>query len=55
MATTDLLIHKPVVGCSPHVEEELPMTMQIGMIGTDGVLIASDKVHESGIGGARRL
>jgi hypothetical protein len=24
------------------VEEELPMTMQVGMVGTDGVLIASD-------------
>jgi hypothetical protein len=42
MATTDLLIHNPVVGCSPRIEEELPMTIQVGMVGTDGILIAGD-------------
>lgn len=30
------------VGFPPVVEEELPMTMQVGMVGTDGVLIAGD-------------
>lgn len=42
MVATDLLIHRPVVGFSPHVEEEFPMTMQIGMVGTDGIVLASD-------------
>jgi hypothetical protein len=42
MTTTDLLIYRPVVGCPPHIEEEFPMTMQVGMVGTDGILIASD-------------
>jgi hypothetical protein len=31
-----------VVGFPLDVEEEIPMTMQVGMVGTDGVLIASD-------------
>jgi len=31
-----------VVGFPPVKEEELLMTMQVGMVGTDGVLIASD-------------
>jgi len=30
------------VGFPSSVEEELPMTMQAGMVGTDGILIASD-------------
>ena len=38
----DVLFHNPSVGCSSDIEEEIPMTMQIGMVGTDGVLIASD-------------
>jgi hypothetical protein len=42
MATTDLLIHRPVVGCSPHVEEEQPMTLQVALVGTDGIVLASD-------------
>jgi hypothetical protein len=33
--------------------EEIPMTMQVGMVGTDGILIASDKVWTlSGIRGS---
>jgi hypothetical protein len=30
------------VGFPPSIEEEIPMTMQVGMVGTNGVLIASD-------------
>jgi len=30
------------VGFSPLVGEELPMTIQVGMVGTDGILIAGD-------------
>jgi hypothetical protein len=30
------------VGCPPSIEEEIPMTMQVGFVGTDGVLLASD-------------
>jgi len=40
------------VGFSPQVvEEEIPMTMQVGMVGTDGVLIASDtqRTEEMGL------
>jgi len=29
-------------GHSPISEEEFPMTMQVGMVGTDGVILASD-------------
>src|SRR5713101_603773 len=35
-------VAKPGVGFPPLLEEEFPMTMQVGMVGTDGVLIASD-------------
>jgi hypothetical protein len=53
MATTDLLIRRPSVGCPPNVEEELPMTMQVGMLGTDGVLLASDTKYMNQGSGVR--
>jgi hypothetical protein len=42
-----LLDHNPVIPTDGNtilwsIEEEIPMTMQIGMVGSDGVLIASD-------------
>jgi hypothetical protein len=42
MTATDLLIHGPDVGFPLSVEEEMPMTMQLGMVGTDGIVLASD-------------
>jgi len=42
MATLDLLDRRTELGWFSPIEEEIPMTMQIGMVGTDGVLIASD-------------
>ncbi len=43
MTTTDLLIHRPVVGCPPHIEEEIPMTIQFGLVGTDGIALVGDR------------
>jgi hypothetical protein len=44
MATTDLLIQDSDVGCFPLVEGEYPMTFQIALIGTDGLLVGSDRL-----------
>jgi hypothetical protein len=55
MSTTDLLIHSQSVGCSSCVKEEPPMTFQVALTGSDGVIVGSDrkrgvKTAESGYG-----
>lgn len=42
MSAGDVLFHSPGVGCSSSIEEEMPMTMQVGMVGSDGILLAGD-------------
>jgi hypothetical protein len=51
MAATDLLIHRSDVGFPLFIEEEIPMTIQVGMIGSDGIVLASDTrwVQQGGI------
>src|SRR5262249_5822525 len=44
------------IGYWPTCEEELPMTMQVGMVGTDGIVLASDtKWVEHTLGAARNI
>lgn len=55
MTHTDLLTDDSIVGFPPAVDvgEEIPMTMQVGMVGTDGVLLASDTQWNEEIGMVR--
>src|SRR5258706_5700952 len=50
MAASNLLIHGPLVGFPSDVtEEEVPMTLQFGLVGTDGVVLAGDtRIYETG-------
>lgn len=43
MPTADLLIHRPKVGCSSGVEEELPMTLALGYFGKESFVLIADR------------
>jgi hypothetical protein len=42
-ALRTLPLSRGPVGFSPSVGEEIPMTLQFGLVGTDGIVLASDK------------
>jgi hypothetical protein len=48
MPMKDLLGTGHCVRYSPLVEEELSMTLQVGLIGTDGIVLGSDRKIQRG-------